>query len=86
MAHKKGQSSSRNGRDSQSKRRGIKMFAGQKVRAGNILIRQLGTRFLAGTNVKMGRDYTLFALKDGVVEFDKNGKRVNVKEPAKAKA
>ncbi len=80
MAHKKGQSSSRNGRDSQSKRRGVKRFAGQFVRAGSILVRQVGTRFHAGRNVGIGRDYTLFALKDGRVEFDKGGRRVNVRE------
>jgi len=79
MAHKKGQGSTKNGRDSHSQRRGVKRFAGQQVTAGTILIRQLGTRFVAGENVKMGRDYTLFALTDGVVEFDKNGKRVNVR-------
>jgi large subunit ribosomal protein L27 len=80
MAHKKGQGSCKNGRDSRSQRRGVKRFGGQKVRAGNILIRQLGTRFVAGANVGMGRDYTLFALRDGVVEFDKKGKRINVRE------
>ena len=84
MAHKKGQGTSKNGRDSQSQRRGIKRFAGQRVTAGSILVRQLGTRFVAGLNVGMGRDYTLFALKDGVVEFDKHGKRINVKEEAVA--
>ena len=80
MAHKKGQGSSRNGRDSNSQRRGVKRFGGQQVTAGSILVRQLGTKFHAGLNVGMGRDYTLFALKDGVVEFDKHGRRVNVKE------
>ena len=84
MAHKKGQGASKNGRDSQSQRRGVKRFAGQTVSAGSIIVRQLGTRFKAGINVGMGRDYTLFALKDGVVEFDKAGKRVNIKEEAKA--
>lgn len=79
MAHKKGQGSVRNGRDSRSQRRGIKKFAGQKVHTGNILVRQLGTRFVAGENVGMGRDYTLFALSDGVVEFDRKGKRINVR-------
>jgi len=80
MAHKKGQGSTRNGRDSISKRRGVKRYGGQFVRAGNILVRQVGTRFLPGRNVGMGRDYTLFALKDGVVEFDRGGRRVNVRE------
>ncbi len=84
MAHKKGQGASKNGRDSQSQRRGVKRYAGQTVSAGSIIVRQLGTRFRAGLNVGMGRDYTLFALKDGVVEFDKAGKRVNIKEEAKA--
>ena len=70
MAHKKGQGSSRNGRDSNSQRRGVKRFGGQVVRAGNILVRQLGTQFHAGKNVGCGRDYTLFALVDGVVKFD----------------
>lgn len=70
MAHKKGQGSSRNGRDSNSQRRGVKRFGGQLVRAGNILVRQLGTQFHAGKNVGCGRDYTLFALVDGVVKFD----------------
>jgi len=86
MAHKKGQGSTKNGRDSNAQRRGVKRYAGQQVTAGSILVRQLGTRFVAGSNVKMGRDYTLFALKDGVVEFDKHGKRVNVKELVEAKA
>jgi large subunit ribosomal protein L27 len=58
----------------------LKKFGGQSVRAGNILVRQLGTRFMAGQNVGMGRDYTLFALKDGVVEFDRSGKRINIRE------
>ncbi len=84
MAHKKGQGTSRNGRDSQSKRRGLKRFGGQAVRSGHILVRQTGTRFTAGLNVRMGRDFTLFAVRDGVVEFDRNGKRVNVREPAAA--
>jgi large subunit ribosomal protein L27 len=78
MAHKKGQGSSRNGRDSNAQRRGVKRYGGQAVRAGNILIRQVGTRFHAGTNVGMGNDYTLFATSDGVVKFDRNGRRVNV--------
>ena len=84
MAHKKGQGSSRNGRDSNAQRRGVKRFGGQSVTAGSILVRQLGTKFHPGANVGMGRDYTLFALVDGVVEFDKQGRRVNVKEAANA--
>ena len=78
MAHKKGQGSSRNGRDSNPQRRGVKRFGGETVYAGNILVRQVGTVFHAGANVGMGKDYTLFALTDGVVKFDRNGKRVNV--------
>lgn len=81
MAHKKGQGTSKNGRDSNSQRRGVKKYGGQPVRAGNILVRQLGTKFHPGVNVGMGRDYTLFALKDGVVEFDRSGRRINVREP-----
>jgi large subunit ribosomal protein L27 len=78
MAHKKGQGSTRNGRDSNAQRRGVKRFGGQAVRSGNILVRQVGTRFRAGRGVGMGNDYTLFALKDGVVQFDCGGRRVNV--------
>ena len=78
MAHKKGQGSSRNGRDSESKRRGIKKFGGESVRAGNILARQCGTKWHAGRNVGQGRDYTLFALCDGTVSFDRDGRRVNI--------
>ena len=78
MAHKKGQGSVRNGRDSASKRLGVKRFGGQLVTAGSILIRQRGTKFLAGQNVGTGRDWTLFALVDGKVTFDKNSRRVNV--------
>jgi large subunit ribosomal protein L27 len=78
MAHKKGQGSSRNGRDSNGQRRGVKRFGGQRVQAGNILIRQLGTKFHPGANVGQGKDYTLFALTDGVVMFDRRGRRVNV--------
>ncbi|MED6325729.1 MAG: 50S ribosomal protein L27 [Verrucomicrobiota bacterium] len=85
MAHKKGQGSSRNGRDSESKRLGVKKFGGQSVIAGNILVRQRGTKFTPGRNVGLGRDWTLFALTDGRVQFDKNGRRVNVvKEEAAA--
>lgn len=78
MAHKKGQGSVKNGRDSRSKRLGVKKFGGQTVIAGNILIRQRGTKFLPGRNVGLGRDYTLFALADGKVEFDRGGRRINV--------
>ncbi len=78
MAHKKGQGSSRNGRDSNAQRRGVKRYAGEKVRAGNILIRQVGTKFHPGRNVGQGSDFTLFALSDGVVEFDRKGRRINV--------
>jgi large subunit ribosomal protein L27 len=70
MAHKKGGGSSRNGRDSQSKRLGVKKFGGEEVRAGNILVRQRGTKFQPGINVGMGRDYTLFATADGYVKFE----------------
>lgn len=78
MAHKKGQGSVRNGRDSHSKRLGVKVYGGQEVRAGNILIRQRGTKYHPGRNVAQGRDDTLFALADGVVAFDREGRRVNV--------
>jgi large subunit ribosomal protein L27 len=78
MAHKKGQGSSRNGRDSNAQRRGVKRFGGQRVIAGNILVRQVGTKFHPGKGVGMGSDYTLFALVDGVVKFDREGRRVNV--------
>ncbi|BAD71605.1 MULTISPECIES: 50S ribosomal protein L27 [Thermus] len=74
MAHKKGLGSTRNGRDSQAKRLGVKRYEGQVVRAGNILVRQRGTRFKPGKNVGMGRDFTLFALVDGVVEFQDRGR------------
>ena len=86
MAHKKGQGSSRNGRDSESKRLGVKKFGGQSVIAGNILIRQRGTKFTPGRNVGLGRDWTLFALTDGRVQFDKNGRRVNVLQEEAAAA
>jgi len=78
MAHKKGQGSSRNGRDSAGQRRGVKRFGGQYVYAGNILVRQLGTKFHPGRGVGMGRDYTLFALVNGYVKFDRGGRRVHV--------
>jgi large subunit ribosomal protein L27 len=71
MAHKKAGGSSRNGRDSASQRRGVKRFGGQFVRAGNILVRQVGTKFHPGQNVGMGKDYTLFAKVDGVVRFER---------------
>ena len=86
MSHKKGQGASRNGRDSKGQRRGVKRFDGQVVTAGSIIVRQLGTRFVAGSNVKMGRDFTLFAIKDGVVKFDRHGKRVNVLEKSEVAA
>jgi large subunit ribosomal protein L27 len=70
MAHKKGQGSTRNGRDSAGQRRGVKKFGGEAVRAGNIIIRQLGTKFKPGRNVGLGRDYTIFALVDGHVKFE----------------
>ena len=81
MAHKKAGGSSRNGRDSQGQSRGVKVFGGESVRAGNIIVRQLGTRIHPGKNVGMGRDFTLFAKIDGIVKFDrldKERKRVNV--------
>ncbi|MDQ7828969.1 MAG: 50S ribosomal protein L27 [Armatimonadota bacterium] len=74
MAHKKAGGSSRNGRDSQSKRLGVKAFAGQRVSAGAVLVRQRGTRVWPGRNVGMGRDFTLFALIDGVVAFERRGR------------
>jgi large subunit ribosomal protein L27 len=73
MAHKKAGGSSKNGRDSESKRLGVKIFGGQSVVAGNIIVRQRGTRFHAGTNVGIGRDHTLFAKADGEVRFEKKG-------------
>ncbi len=85
MAHKKGQGSVKNGRDSQSKRLGVKKFGGQSVIAGNIIIRQRGTKFLPGRNVGLGRDYTIFSLIEGKVLFDRAGRRVNV-EPLLAVA
>jgi large subunit ribosomal protein L27 len=78
MAHKKGQGSSRNGRDSNAQRRGIKRYGGEKVIAGNILVRQVGTRYHAGRGVGQGKDFTLFALVNGIVTFDRSGRRVNV--------
>jgi large subunit ribosomal protein L27 len=81
MAHKKGQGSVKNGRDSRSKRLGVKKFGGQAVIAGNIIVRQRGTKFVPGLNVGIGRDHTLFALADGRVTFDRDGRRVNVAAP-----
>jgi large subunit ribosomal protein L27 len=78
MAHKKGLGSSRNGRDSQSKRLGVKIYDGQDVRAGMILVRQRGTRFRAGTGAGLGRDDTIFATRDGKVEFQRSGERRTV--------
>lgn len=86
MAHKKGQGSVRNGRDSASKRLGVKRFGGQFVTAGSILVRQRGTKFIAGQNVGTGRDWTLFALTDGKVSFDRDGHRVNIQTEAPATA
>ncbi len=86
MAHKKGQGSSRNGRDSNSQRRGVKVFGGEQVNAGSILVRQLGTVIHPGANVKLGRDFTLFATIDGVVKYERLGrdkKKVSV-YPAEA--
>jgi large subunit ribosomal protein L27 len=76
MSHKKGQGSSRNGRDSNAQRRGVKVYGGERVRAGAILVRQVGTRIHPGTNVGLGRDYTLFALRDGVVKYGRSRGRV----------
>jgi large subunit ribosomal protein L27 len=78
MAHKKGQGSSRNGRESNSQRLGIKVYGGEIIRAGGIIVRQRGTRYQPGRNVGRGKDDTLFALADGQVEFDRGGRRVNV--------
>ena len=78
MAHKKGQGSSRNGRDSNAQRRGVKKFGGESVRIGNILIRQCGTKWHPGKDVGCGNDWTLFALADGYVQFDRGGRRINI--------
>ncbi|MGH8047853.1 MAG: 50S ribosomal protein L27 [Chthoniobacterales bacterium] len=83
MAHKKGQGSVKNGRDSTSKRLGVKKFGGEAVVAGNIIIRQRGTKFQPGRNVGLGRDYTIWSLVDGNVKFDRAGRRVNVEPSAK---
>ena len=84
MAHKKGQGSVKNGRDSTSKRLGVKKFGSQDVIAGNIIVRQRGTKFLPGKGVGLGRDYTIFALIDGKVRFDYGSRRVNVDPVASA--
>jgi len=76
MAHKKGQGASRNGRDSNAQFRGVKLYGGQAVKAGSVLVRQCGTKFFAGSNVGVGRDYTLFATRDGTVQFQ--GRRIHV--------
>ena len=86
MAHKKGQGSVKNRRDSQSKRLGVKKFGGESVIAGNIIIRQRGTKWIPGRNVGLGRDHTLYALVDGNVRFDKEGRRVNIDAPAALQA
>lgn len=82
MAHKKGQGSSKNGRESRSKRLGVKVYAGTPVTTGSIIVRQRGTRYHPGRNVGIGRDDTLFALCEGVVHFDRDGRRVSVQTPA----
>ena len=84
MAHKKGQGSIKNGRDSNPKMLGVKRFGGQTVSAGSIIVRQRGTKFHPGKNAGLGRDFTIFALTDGVVKFDKGGRRVNIVEKAEA--
>ena len=81
MAHKKGQGSTKNGRDSNSQRLGIKVYGGQSIRSGGIIVRQRGTRYHPGHNVGIGRDDTLFALVDGIVKFDRSGRRINVVQP-----
>ena len=86
MAHKKGQGSTRNGRDSNAQRRGVKRFGGELVRPGNILIRQVGTKWHPGQNVGIGNDYTIFSLIEGNVYFDQEGRRINVKPAAAASA
>ncbi|MES2597228.1 MAG: 50S ribosomal protein L27 [Verrucomicrobiota bacterium] len=82
MAHKKGQGSVKNGRDSNSKRLGVKKFGGEVVIGGNIIIRQRGTKWTPGRNVGIGRDHTIFSLVEGRVRFDQDGRRVNVDEVA----
>ena len=83
MAHKKGQGSTRNGRDSNGQYRGVKAYGGEFVRAGSIIVRQCGTKFRAGRNVGVGKDWTLFALEDGVVRFEP-GRKISVLPPAPA--
>lgn len=82
MAHKKGGGSSRNGRDSNAQRRGVKCFAGETVTSGCILVRQVGSKFQPGLNVRTGRDWTLYSAADGTVYFDKSSRRINVKTAA----
>lgn len=84
MAHKKGQGSIKNGRDSNPKMLGVKRYGGQTVTAGSIIVRQRGTKFHPGKNVGLGKDFTIFALKDGVVKFDKGGRRINIVETVEA--
>ena len=84
MAHKKGQGSVRNGRDSVSKRLGVKCYGGETVSAGSIIVRQRGSKFVAGNNVGTGRDWTLFALVDGKVAFDNDSRRLNILPAAEA--
>lgn len=84
MAHKKGQGSTRNGRDSNPQYRGVKIYGGAFVPAGGIIVRQRGTQYTPGFNVGLGKDYTIFALKDGIVEFQ--GRKIHVREQAEAKA
>lgn len=86
MAHKKAGGSSRNGRDTAGRRLGVKAFGGEAVIAGNIIIRQRGTKWIPGANVGLGKDYTIFALTDGRVRFDREGRRVNVDGPVAAEA
>ncbi len=86
MAHKKGQGSVKNGRDSNSKRLGVKKFGGEAVVAGNIILRQRGTKWITGRNVGIGKDHTIFALVDGTVRFDKDGRRVNIDSAAALQA
>ena len=85
MAHKKGQGSVKNGRDSNSKRLGVKKFGGEHVIPGNIILRQRGTKWRPGKNVGLGKDYTIFSLTEGQVRFDQGGRRVNV-DPVTAEA
>jgi large subunit ribosomal protein L27 len=82
MAHKKGQGSSRNGRDSNAQRRGVKRFGGEQVYSGNILVRQVGNKFHPGKGVGQGSDFTLYALVDGFVKFDRGGRRIQVVDAA----